>query len=89
MGLIISSSFSFFFSEKKVEECVPRTQIPLLPAKVHRDIIPELNKWKSAKSNLAFFLLVPNLVYKFKMICLRGTDVIERNPNAEQTDGRM
>lgn len=62
---------------------------PLLPAKVNRDIIPELKKWKSAKSNLAFFLLVPNLMNKFQIISLRGTDVIEQNPNAEETDGRV
>jgi hypothetical protein len=30
--------------------------------------------------------MVPDLAYKFKMICLRGTEVIEQKPN---TDGQM
>jgi len=31
---------------------------------------------------------VSDLVYKFRMICLRGTLVIEQKTNVEHTDGR-
>jgi hypothetical protein len=30
--------------------------------------------------------MVPDLVYKFQMICLRGTYVIEQKPNVGHTD---
>jgi hypothetical protein len=44
----------------------------LLPAKVNRGITLER---KSSKAEFEFGLtfMVPNLVYKFQMICLRGT----------------
>jgi len=61
--------------------------MPLLPAKANRyqwgklmGISPER---KSIKSNLSFLLMVPNFVYKFLMICLKGTYVIELKPNVE------
>ena len=37
--------------------------------KVNRAITPEWKRWY-LKSNLAFLSLNPDLVYKFKMICL-------------------
>ena len=51
-------------------ECVHRTQIYLLPAKVNMEITLEWKRQKSLKST-SFPYLVPGLVYKFEMIWFR------------------
>ena len=58
--------------KKYMEECVLRTQIAPLSAKLNRGINPERKKWQSPKLNLTFFC-DPYLVYNLQMICLRGT----------------
>jgi len=45
---------------------------------------------KVVKSNINLDLpfMVPDLVYKFQMICLRGTYITEWKPNAGHMDAR-
>ena len=38
--------------ENKMDECVYRTWMPLLPAKVNRSKTPERKNWQSPKLNL-------------------------------------
>ncbi len=45
----------------------------LLPDKVKKVITPEQKKVVCQKSTSVFFFMVPDLVYQFQMICLRGT----------------
>ena len=42
-----------------------------------------------SKIKLGTPFMVPDLVYKFQMICLRGTYVIEQKPNVGHTDWHM
>ena len=44
-------------------------------------ITPEQKSGKIFKLMLSLSVVAPNLVYKFQMICLRETFVIERTPN--------
>jgi len=42
--------------------------------------------WLSEIEDLS--VMVPDLVHKFQLICLRGTWVILRKPNVRCTDGQ-
>ena len=57
--------------------------MPLLPAKVinFKEHNSKMEKAVKSKIKLGLPFMVPNLVYKFQMICLWGTYVIKRQPN--------
>ena len=45
----------------------------------------KMEKAVKLEIKLDFPLMVPDLVYKFQMICIRGNEVIECKPNVGQT----
>ena len=55
----------------KMEQCVHSTQMSLFPAKVNSGITPEQIMVMS-KFEFGLPFMVPDLVYKFQMICIRG-----------------
>jgi hypothetical protein len=55
--------------------------MPPFLAKVNRGITAEWKKWSSPNP-----FMVPDLLHKFQMICLRGIEVIERKLNMELTE---
>jgi hypothetical protein len=58
--------------------------MPPFLAKVNRGITAEWKKWSSPNP-----FMVPDLLHKFQMICLRGIEVIERKLNMELTVGNL
>jgi hypothetical protein len=70
-----------------MEEYVHITQIPL-PSKLNRSITPAWKKVVKSKIDYDLPVMVHDLVflYKFQIIYLRGTYVLERKPNVRRTD---
>ena len=50
----------------------PSICLSVLSAKENRAITPERTKWLKSKIELGLPVMVPVLVYRFQMICLRG-----------------
>ena len=66
------------------------TQIPL-PSKLNRSITPAWKKVVKSKIDYDLPVMVHDLVflYKFQIIYLRRTYVLERKPNVRRTDNYM